>query len=251
MADEETLTGGNVSDVVRVGATVRKPWTAATAHVHAFMDAVRNTGVDVPAVLGRDDRGRQILEYVPGRLALDADPLTPAELARVGRLVRAIHDAATAFRPAPDARWDVAIPAPGDDLICHNDLAPWNLLIGERWTFIDWDGAGPSTRLWDLAYTAQAFTLSDTSQAPAEAARGLVALVDGYAADPVLRSHLPAVMGRRTAAMHDLLETSHRRGVEPWGSMFTAGHGDHWRAVHRYVTRHQEVWATALAPTHR
>jgi Ser/Thr protein kinase RdoA (MazF antagonist) len=251
MTAEEPLTGGNVSEVMRVGATVRKPWTAATAHVHAFMDTVRRAGVDVPEVLGRDDRGRQILEYVPGRLALDCDPLTPAELLRVGRLVRAIHDAAAAFRPTHDAHWDVAIPAPGDDLICHNDLAPWNLLIGARWTFIDWDGAGPSTRLWDLAYTAQAFTLSDPTQPPSEAARGLVALVDGYAAEPALRSQLPAVMASRTAAMYDLLETSHRCGREPWGSMFLSGHGDHWRGAHRYVTRNQEVWATALAPTSR
>ncbi|WP_163541844.1 phosphotransferase [Occultella kanbiaonis] len=249
MADEETLAGGNVSEVVRVGATVRKPWTDATAHVHAFMDAVRGAGVDVPEVLGRDDRGRQILEFVPGRLALDSDPLTPAGLARVGRLVRAVHDAAATFRPGPEARWDVAIPAPGDDLICHNDLAPWNLLIGERWTFIDWDGAGPSTRLWDLAYTAQAFTLSDTTQAPAEAARRLGALIDGYAADEALRRHLPVVMARRTAAMYDLLETSHRSGLQPWGSMFSSGHGDHWREVNRYVSRHREVWAAALTTT--
>ncbi|CAM3325347.1 phosphotransferase [Occultella aeris] len=249
MADEETLAGGNVSEVVRVGATVRKPWTEATAHVHAFMDTVRDAGVDVPEVLGRDERGRQILEFVPGRLALGADPLTPVELTRVGRLVRAIHDAAAAFRPTPDAPWDIAIPAPGDDLICHNDLTPWNLLIGERWTFIDWDGAAPSTRLWDLAYSAQAFTLSDTTQAPAIAARRLAALVDGYAADPAVRTRLPDAIVRRTAAMYDLLETSHRCGREPWGSMFIAGHGDHWRAVHRYVARHREVWREALTPT--
>ncbi|TDE94775.1 aminoglycoside phosphotransferase [Occultella glacieicola] len=249
MAEEQVLTGGNVSTVVRVGDTVRKPWTAATPHVHAFMGAVRGAGVDVPQTLGRDDRGRQVLEYVPGRPALDSDPLTLAELSRVGLLVRAIHDAGAAFRPSPDAHWDAVIPAPGDDVICHNDLTPWNLLLGERWTFIDWDGAGPSTRVWDLAYTAQSFTLSDTTQPPAEAARRLLALIDGYGADVAMRSGLATTLAPRTAAMYELLETSHRSGRQPWAAMFTSGHGDHWRAVHRYVERHEEAWTGALTGT--
>ncbi|WP_308196833.1 phosphotransferase family protein [Arthrobacter bambusae] len=90
-------------------------------------------------------------------------------------MVRAIHDASESFVPPRDARWNVAISSPGEELICHNDLAPWNLIIGDRWTFIDWDAAAPSTRLWDLAYAAQAFTLSDTNQAPEEAAQNLTA----------------------------------------------------------------------------
>lgn len=65
----------------------------------------------------------------------------------IGSMVRAIHDASESFVPSPDAQWTTAIPAPGDDLICHNDLAPWNLMIGDRWAFIDWDAAAPSTRL--------------------------------------------------------------------------------------------------------
>lgn len=247
MLDEEALEGGNATrSVVRVGATVRKPWTQVSPHVHSFMNALRGAGVDVPGVLGRDDRWRQVIEYIPGQLALDSDPLTLPELAFVGRLVRAIHDASTTFRPVSDAHWDVAVPAPGGDLICHNDLAPWNLIVGDRWTFIDWDGAGPSTRIWDLAYAAQTFTLSDASQAPVKAARGLAAFVDGYAADPSLRAQLPTAMAHRTKAMYDLLESSHRSGRDPWGSMFNAGHGAHWRAAHRYVERHHEAWTEAL-----
>ncbi|WP_350309798.1 phosphotransferase, partial [Arthrobacter sp. efr-133-R2A-63] len=56
-------------------------------------------------------------------------------------MVRAIHDASESFVPPRDARWNVAISSPGEELICHNDLAPWNLIIGDRWTFIDWDAA--------------------------------------------------------------------------------------------------------------
>jgi len=186
---EQLLDGGNVSGgVVRVGSTVRKPWTDATPSVLDFMTAVRAAGVDVPAVLGKDELGRQVTEFIPGRLALHSDPLAHSELGRVGAIVRAIHDASETYTPANEASWSTAIPAPGDELICHNDLAPWNLIIGNRWVFIDWDAAAPSTRLWDLAYAAQTFTLSNTDQAPEEAALNLAALVDGYGAGRSLRT---------------------------------------------------------------
>lgn len=236
---------------MRVGSTVRKPWTDATPGVLAFMTAVRAAGVDVPSVHGRDEQGRQVTEFILGRLALDSDPLTHPELGRVGAMVRAIHDASEAFTPDPGASWITVIPSPGDELICHNDLAPWNLIIGERWTFIDWDAAAPSTRLWDLAYAAQAFTLSNTQQSPREAARNLAAFVDGYEADLGLRADLPTAMHRRAAAMYDLLRSSHRADREPWGTMYANGHGDHWRAATQYAGQHQSIWAEALLPPTR
>lgn len=252
MYEEHLLDGGNTSgEVVRVGQTVRKPYTSSTPHVVEFMSAVRNAGVDLPAAYGRDDRGRQIFEYIPGKLALDSEPLNRAELRRVGTIVRAIHDASRDFSPAPDAVWTTAIPAPGDDLICHNDLSPWNFIIGERWVFIDWDASAPSTRLWDLAYAAQAFTLSDIDLAPDQAAANLAAFIDGYGADQQLRAELPEVMHRRAAAMYDLLNSSHQSGREPWASMYVDGHGSHWLSVMRYVERHQDIWLDALRSTAR
>jgi len=247
--EEQTLAGGNASGngVVRVGDTVRKLWTASTPSVTRYVEALRAVGVDAPAPLGRDEQGRQVQEFVPGTLAIEAGRLSPAELHRVGRLVRGIHDASATYTPEPGAVWQTAIPAPDDELVCHNDLAPWNLLIGERWVFIDWDAAAPSTRLWDLAYAAQSFTLNDPHRAPEESAQDLAAFVDGYAADARLRSELPAVMSRRADAMYDLLQSSHRTGAEPWASMFSSGHGEHWQAVRRYVQTHEEVWSAALA----
>lgn len=122
---EHELAGGNASGaVVRIGETVRKPWTAATPSVISFVEAVRASGVDAPAPMGRDEKGRQIQEFVPGRLAMDSEPLSLPELRRVGSMVRAIHDASMNFVPAADAVWETAIPAPGDELVCHNDLAP-------------------------------------------------------------------------------------------------------------------------------
>lgn len=247
--EEIPLDGGNASGgVARVGDTVRKPWTGSTPAVSEFVTRIAERGIDVPRPLGRDDRGRQIIEFVPGTLAMHRGPLTLVELGRVGRLVRAIHDASVGFEPSEDARWDALLPVPDADLICHNDLAPWNLIVGERWVFIDWDGAGPSTRLWDLAYAAQAFTLNDSSEPPEMAGRRLAAFVDGYHADRELRADLPHAMGERAAAMHELLRTSHASGREPWATMYVEGHGDHWLRAAEYVREHRTVWEAALVP---
>lgn len=247
MDHEHALPGGNASGpVVRVDDTVRKRWTAATPAVHAFMSHVRDHGVDVPSSLGQDDDGRQVIEYIPGRLAIDAPPLSRGDLHRVGATVRTIHNASASFAAPSDARWETAITTPGEEIVCHNDLAPWNLVIGQRWVFIDWDAAAPSTRLWDLAYAAQAFALSDVD-APVERAAGeLRAFVDGYGADLALREQLPSAMQRRSEAMLELLTTAHEEQREPWASMFSDGHGSHWTAVVDHVHAHQARWLDAL-----
>lgn len=248
MDDAEHLDGGNVGgEVVRVGDTVRKRWSASTAGVVEFVTFLRKAGVDAPTPLGRDESGRQVQEFIPGTLAIDAPALSLTALHRVGSLVRAIHEASSGFEPRPQASWETAIEAPGAELMCHNDLAPWNLIMGDRWVFIDWDAAAPSTRLWDLAYAAQTFTLNNAEQPPDGAALGLAAFVDGYGADPEMRRHLPSAMAERASAMHDLLRTSGLTGHEPWASMFHDGHGAHWEAAARYVRTNRAVWATALA----
>ena len=248
--DEQALTGGNATDaVVRVGDTVRKPWTAATPSVTAYVEALRAAGVDAPKPMGRDERGRSVQEFAPGRSAMGVDPLSPADLRRVGSMVRRIHDASAGFVPPPGAVWETAIPAPGEELVCHNDLAPWNLIVGDRWVFIDWDASAPSTRLWDLAYAAQAFTLNDATAPPETAAARLAAFIDGYGADPDLRESLPQAMVDRTAAMLDLLGSSHRGGREPWASMYVSGHGAHWSAALHYVERHRSHWSATLTRT--
>ncbi|MDN3495803.1 phosphotransferase [Planococcus sp. APC 4015] len=248
MEVEHDLAGGNPGgSVIRIGSTVRKSWNTSTPSVFEYMTAVRNAEVDVPAVYGRDDQGRQVTEFIPGRLAIESDPLTRSELSRIGAMVRAIHDASAAFVPAENAIWETAIPAPNSDLVCHNDLAPWNLIIGERWVFIDWDASAPSTRLWDLAYAAQAFTLSP-HQTPERAAQGLSAFIDGYEADRELRASLPETLYQRAQAMLDLLTGSHRVGREPWATMFVDGHGDHWRAATDFAGGHRDLWKAVLLP---
>ncbi|MFF1831195.1 phosphotransferase [Paenarthrobacter sp. NPDC058040] len=244
---EQDLKPGNAyARVVRIGGTVRKPWLKNSAAVQGYRTSLRAAGVDVPAPLGKDDQGRQIIEYVQGVIAMGRLPMVHADLFRVGQIVRQIHDASESIPLPETGAWQPLLPAETPNLMCHNDLAPWNLVLGERWVFIDWDAAGPSTRLWDLAHAAQSFAMLFEGQAVDDAASRLSAVVDGYGADAALRKDLPIAMVKRTAAMYDLLRSSYEKGLQPWADMYTNGHGHHWLAASEYILRHRTAWQRAL-----
>ena len=159
---EIVLAGGNMTEVVAVGDTVRRgrgPWTPM---VHALLRHLRAARFDlVPEPLGVDERGREILSRLPGVVAtypLDDAVLSDAMLGTVARLLRAYHDATVSFVPPSGTVWHWPAHEPAE-VVCHNDFAPYNLLFdGERITgVIDFDMAAPGPRAWDMAYTAYRF----------------------------------------------------------------------------------------------
>jgi hypothetical protein len=93
--------------------------------VHALLHHLERVGFEAaPRVRGVDEKGREILTFVPGETGVPPDDEALVETAR---LVRRFHDAVSAFRPPPDARWQVMVGAPASgDLVCHNDLSPAN-----------------------------------------------------------------------------------------------------------------------------
>jgi Ser/Thr protein kinase RdoA (MazF antagonist) len=249
MDAEEVLSGGNVAaQVVRVGATVRKPVTAATPAVHALLDHLALVGCDgAPRALGHDPAGRQVLEYVPGQMADALPAMTSVQLRRVGALIRELHDAIATFDAPDDAQWDVVIPPDREELICHNDLAPWNLVCeGERMVFIDWDGAGPGSRLWDLAYAAHGFVPLAAGGDPRADGERLRALVDGYGASEQQRLELPSLIEAHTRGMDTLLRASAVTGAQPWARLHAEGHADHWGPAADYIGAHLGHWRSAL-----
>nr|WP_245928976.1 phosphotransferase [Murinocardiopsis flavida] len=246
---EVPLAGGNVSDaVVRVGATVRKPATAATPAVEAFLDHLAAAGfTGAPRTRGRDAQGRHVLEYVPGPMADTLPPMTPGELHRVGALIRSLHDAAASFTPPPGAAWSVAIPPDRADLVCHHDLAPWNLVRGQdRWVFIDFDGAGPGSRLWDLGYAAHGFVPLGPGGDPGRDAERLCALAEGYGLDRDQRAGLAARTAEHVRGMFDLLMEGARTGRQPWARLHAQGHADHWGPAADYIDAHRAAFTAAL-----
>jgi len=249
---EEVLTGGNVSgQVVRIGDTVRRQAGDWTPAVHALLDHLHAVGFrGAPRALGLDEQGREVLEYLPGAMAWPGwlDKLDdPAPLTAAGRLIREYHDAVAGFRPPPDARWQRIWPDHGDEIIAHHDLAPWNLVLGERPAFIDWDGAAPGTRLWDLAYAAHGFVPLATWVDPSvQRARRLRSFVDAYGLDEADRREFADMLAVPVRAMYDLLAHGHETGTQPWARLWDEGHGDTWRGDAEYLEARRETWLEAL-----
>jgi Ser/Thr protein kinase RdoA (MazF antagonist) len=251
---EQRLTGGNVADrVVRVGETIRKPATQATSSVEAFLNHLHAAGFTAaPRSLGRDEQRRHVLEYIPGSTIDRSRPLSLSELHRVGRLIQQLHTAARSFAPPVSAHWEVAIKPVAikpnaESLICHHDLAPWNLVRdGDRWVFIDWDGSGPGCPLWDLAYAAQSFPPLIANGDPAEDAIRLRSLVDGYGLNQTEREELSPLLVERTRAMYQLLLNGSSSGQQPWARLYAEGHGEHWKQAAIYIEKNLNCWRQAL-----
>jgi len=158
---DEVSLGGNLNAAVRVGDTVRRragPWTPA---VHALLRYLEDAGFEAPRVLGMDEQGREILGYIPGEtyaggtVAVPDRVLDEEHLVSAASLLRRYHDTVTAFSPPHDAHWRLRSPTE-HELICHNDWSPWNALFRDDGlaVMVDWDLAGPGSRLWDLANAA-------------------------------------------------------------------------------------------------
>jgi Ser/Thr protein kinase RdoA (MazF antagonist) len=218
---EERLPGGHVGGAVRVGGTVRRPVGAWTPAVHALLAHLAPRLPGVPRVLGLDDRGREVLSYLPGRVIdVHTEVLTLAQLASLAAWTRAFHAAVADFaHPGP---WRYP-PLAGPTLIGHNDLAPWNVCFdGDAVAGVfDWDLAGPSAPLHELAFLAWTGVPLWHDPGPAAAAQRLAAIADGYG-DRALtpRRILRAVPGR-VRAMFDGLPAAAAAGDTGLASLVT------------------------------
>ncbi|WP_052032322.1 aminoglycoside phosphotransferase family protein [Streptomyces viridochromogenes] len=162
MASEEVMQDSAHRRVVRIGDTVRRPVQPWTPTVHALLRHLAEVGFAyAPRPLGIDDEGREVLTYMEG----DSGPAGWAKvvgsqgLRNFARLLRDYHDACRSFSPPPGATWSTdAGGDPGDDdVICHGDFGPWNVVWqGNRPVgIIDWDFARPAPPLDDVAYALE------------------------------------------------------------------------------------------------
>jgi hypothetical protein len=151
---EVRLPGGNVGGAIRIGDTVRRQPGAWTPAVHALLDYLDGRIGGIPRVLGRDEQGREVLSYLPGQVVdIDNELLTDGQLVSLLAWTREFHGAVARFsHPGPWRFFPVAEPT----MICHNDIAPYNACFAgdELAGVFDWDLAGPSTPLFELAFIA-------------------------------------------------------------------------------------------------
>ena len=254
------LPGGNVAPVYRIGDTVRRatgPWTPG---VHALLRHLERSGFDgAPRVLGIDDEGREILSYIEGFVPYA--PHVPGEiwsddaLASAAMILRSYHDAVRSFEAPADARWRYCPGAPtSGDVVCHNDVAPWNTVYrdGVSVAFIDWDFAAPAPAIWDVAYAAWRFVPlyydgipgSDDEVDVKECARRLRLFCDVYALED--RSGLLDAIQDRQQVMYETVRGWGQAGVPGFVEMWKTGHARAPRLDKAFVAEFREPLASKL-----
>lgn len=245
MAEEESLPGGFIHEVVRVGETVRRPQPERADYVNDLLQHLERLGwPGAPRYLGVDDAGRQMLSYVDGHVAWErAQP--PAvwsrpSLERVAKLVRQFHDLTAGSRFAGD-----------QEVACHNDLSPKNTVYRDSGeglrpvAFLDWDIAAPGRRIHDVAHVCWQYLDLGPGRNPSAAGELIRLVSDSY--------------GLRERA--DLVETIRWWQVRCWGGIEDgAAAGDpamerlradgvveKIRAAYEWVTKHRDTLDAALA----
>jgi hypothetical protein len=255
--DEEPLLGGNThTGVTRVGDTVRRPAGPWTPGVHAVLRHLEEQGFEgAPRALGLDERGREIVTYVPGRVVHpDHGELLESDdaLASVAALIRALHDAMAGFTGANAYTWSARgrDPHGSTELLCHNDLAPWNLVAlgGGGWAFIDWDSAAPGRRSWELGWALVGMIplFPDAGLDDQDATRRLAVFADGYGRDALPRDTVALALDR---CRHEaaLIYTAGAAGEAPYAQLLADGHAEAWHAAATHVATHLRQWTSALA----
>jgi Phosphotransferase enzyme family len=260
--EEILLPGGttNAGLVTRVGDTVRRPRTATSAATEALLRHLERVGFEgAPRFLGVDERGREVLSYIPGEAAISPHQrwaLADEALVSVARLLRDYHRAVASFDAGAD-RWPDPIPEPfRRGLVSHNDPNLDNVIFdgGRAIALIDFDLAGPGSAAWDLACAARLWApLRDGRDSPRETRRRslerLALFADAYGADAEER----AGMVEAFVPCHEWCYAVVRRAVasshEAFGLYWRGGGASRAKRTHRWLATHGAELRRALGLT--
>lgn len=148
-----------MSVVVRRGEAVHRTAGAWTPTIHRLLEHVGGQGITwLPRPLGVDERGREVLTYLPGTVPAYPMPSwvwADRVLGDAGRRLAQFHRASAGF-DVSGAIWQLPAHEPAE-VICLNDVAPYNMVFDRAHQLaglIDVDTASPGPRVWDLAYLA-------------------------------------------------------------------------------------------------
>jgi aminoglycoside phosphotransferase (APT) family kinase protein len=153
------LTGGNSNDVYQDGSSVIRRTSGPFVH-HLLRHLTAQGFTESPVLLEANDQ-QERLTFLEGEVG--NDPLKPYMqsneiLVEAARLLRRFHDITQQMVIPPDSVFQLPVQTE-HEVICHNDFAPYNLVFRDQHLvgIIDFDLAGPGTRLWDIAYAVYRF----------------------------------------------------------------------------------------------
>jgi hypothetical protein len=258
-AAEQPLTGGttNRGQVFRVGDTVRRPRRPTSPATHALLRHLADVGfAGAPRFLGVDERGREVLSFIPGTAVTPPYPawaLTDEALVSVAGLLRDYHRAVSTFDPRPH-RWPASPPAAfAGELISHNDGNLDNVVFrdGRAVALIDFDLASPASTLWDAALAARLWVpLRDPADVPdglaSRAGHRLRLFADAYGLTRTERGRLAAGVLATHTWCYDIIRAGAEQGRAGYQHYWTSSAQEHDARGRRWLENNLDALTAAL-----
>lgn len=203
MSEEIQLGGGATTDgVVRVGDTVRRPLRYASQLMRDVLVHLERAGFNAaPRWLGLDDQGRNVLSWIDGETLTERGQMHPYIGDPPGRITFSDEQIAAAMSLL--RRYHDAF---GDDVVCHGDFGPWNIVWRDELPFaaIDFGNVYRGDAADDVAYALRMFISYGLARAaPTELVRRTLAALQAYGAV----FDVPTILARE----YDLAEERCRR----------------------------------------
>lgn len=263
LVEEIVLAGGvaNQGSVVRVGDTVRRPRGRHSDAVAELLRHLEQVGFEgVPRCLGTDDRGREVLSWIPGDVPLPPFPdwaISEEALISVARLLRGYHDAVDGFVAShPGLLWSTELADPaGGSVLCHNDICPENVVFrgGRAVALLDLDYAGPGRRVWDVVATAAMWAPLVAPEWRKTLPPGLdgvsrtALFAESYGLDKADRRAFIEVLTQREAVGRSFVARHVQAGETSFIDMFDEfGGPEKWVATDRWLNEEQFRLTAAL-----
>jgi len=170
--ESQLVIGRTATEVVRIDNTVRRSVGPNSEFSHAVLKLLEEKEFGhAPRFLGIDEKGREILTFIKGKVHHGEMNWTDAQLIKVVQMLKDFHDA-TAGSELTE----------GSEVVCHNDMAPWNTIVENDVpiAFIDFDDVSPGNRADDLAYMIWTFLELGSEVSGSVQAKRIQTISEGY-----------------------------------------------------------------------
>jgi thiamine kinase-like enzyme len=257
---EEILSGGNVSNVYRLGDTVRRDLKEESSKIHKVLKHLESKGFSsAPKFLGIDDKNREILSFIEGEAGnypLKSYMWSNDALKEIAKMLRLYHDAVSDF-PIEESGQPLDNTPQPFEVLCHNDFAVYNIIFNHEKPvgIIDFDLVAPGPRLWDIAYTLYTCVplsrhyhletgdeVNYDSEKDAERIKQRVKLFfESYGVEGMEKGFLEMVI-LRVEGLCKTMERKAKEGDKAFQKMIDEGHYDHYQKELKFIRKYGNEW---------